>query len=79
MSIGSQAFYELEDLIINNEHFIKRSDGVVMSCNPSGIVFVPSQLIKLKVDYGVEFIQSFLFHAFDNSELISITFEIQKN
>lgn len=93
-SIGINTFYELIDLIINNEHFIKRSDGVVMSCNPPGIVFVPSHLTKLEVDYGIEFIHSFSFYrskiksirfpsslkkigmyAFNDRELISITFE----
>lgn len=48
-------------LIINNENFITKENGVVMSLNPRGIVFVPNELIELKIDPDVEIIYSNAF------------------
>lgn len=38
--LTSNAFYRPEDLIINNENFIKSENKVIMSKNPRGIYFV---------------------------------------
>lgn len=62
-SLGVEAFPHLENLIINNESFITRSDGVIISQNPKGIVFVPKQLTEIEVDHDVEVIHSFAFYG----------------
>lgn len=68
--IGFNALGGSEDLIINNENFIKRDDGVVISLNPLGIVFVPKRLTELEIEEGVEVIYS---SAFYKSNISSIT------
>lgn len=49
-----------DDIIINNENFIKMENGVVMSLNPKGIVFVPRELTEIET-LGVEVIYSRAF------------------
>lgn len=61
-SLELDSLWKLEDLIINNESFIKREDGVVLSQNPPGIVFVPKHLTELEVDSGIEVIYSNAFY-----------------
>lgn len=55
-SLGFRSLNILEDLII------KREDGVVISQNPPGIVFVPKHLTELEVDTDIESIYSYAFY-----------------
>lgn len=61
-SLSNNSLPSLEDIIINNENFIKRDDGVVISIKPRGIVFVPSRLTDMEIDPNVEIIHSFAFY-----------------
>lgn len=69
-SIGNNALCKLNDLIINNNNFIKRDDGVVMSLDPPGIVFVPEKLNELDVEKNLEIIYS---NAFSKSNIRCLT------
>lgn len=62
-SLGYSSFliFGLNDLIINNENFIKRDDGVVLALSPPGIVFVPRELEVFEIDSNIEDLYSFSF------------------
>lgn len=62
-SLGFNALPKLKDLIINNEHFVKMENGVVMSMNPRGIVFVPVELTEIDIDPCVKVIYSNAFYG----------------
>lgn len=70
-SIGFSAFYHLTDLIITNKNFVKDVNGVVMSLNPRGIVFVPQSLTELQINSDIEIIYSY---AFNESQIKSLSF-----
>lgn len=45
-SIGIHAFPVLEKLKINNGNFITRKDGMVSSCCPKALIFIPKYMIE---------------------------------
>lgn len=49
-SFGFNALKNLDRLKVNNEYFVTKENGAVMPLNPRGIVFVPKNLKKLKID-----------------------------
>lgn len=64
-SVGSR-LKELDcsaKLIINNEHFITRNYGVVLSLHQPGIVFVPESISEFEIDQSIEVIYSYAFHS----------------
>lgn len=54
LSISHGIYRKLDDIIIDNEHFIKRDDVVVVTNCPKGIVFVPKNLKNFVIDSNVE-------------------------
>lgn len=68
-SLAYNSFCCLDNLIINNENFVRREDGVVISLNPPGIVFVPKHLTEFDVGSDVEVIYS---NAFCESSIESL-------
>lgn len=61
-SIGFHSFGKLDSLVINNEHFTTNENGVIMSINPKGIVFVPKSLENLNIDQDIEVVYSNAFY-----------------
>lgn len=59
--LGLNSLPNLNNLIINNENFVTLDNGVVMSLEPRGIVFVPRDLTELEIDPDVEVIYSYAF------------------
>lgn len=68
-SLAYNSFCCLDNLIINNENFVRREDDVVISLNPPGIVFVPKHLTEFDVGSDVEVIYS---NAFCESSIESL-------
>lgn len=68
-NLAFDSLSRLDDLIINNENFIKLENGVVMSMNPKGIVFVPKALKIIELDSDIEMIYS---NAFKESLITNI-------
>lgn len=62
-SLGFKSLPKLRNLIINNENYVKMENGVVISMNPSGIVFVPIELTVLDIDPCIEVIYSNAFYG----------------
>lgn len=60
-SLSCSALNNLDELIINNDFYIKRDDGVIMSSDGKEIVFVPKKLTELVIDSNVEAIYSYAF------------------
>lgn len=61
-SLDFEAFVEKpRSVIINNENFVTMDNGVVMSLNPRGIVFVPNNLKEINIDPNIEVIYSCSF------------------
>lgn len=69
-SLAFNAFSRLSELVINNKNFITMENGVIMSMNPRGIVFVPSHLDKLKIDQSVEVIFSCAFYYTEIRDIV---------
>lgn len=69
-SLGFNSLPDLDNLVINNEHFITCENGVVMSVNPRGIVFVPRKLKRLRIEPGVEVIYSYAFSYSNITKLV---------
>lgn len=59
--IDVNALHFLDDLILNNENYVKMDNGVVLSKNPHGIVFVPKNLTEIQIDSNIEVIFSSAF------------------
>lgn len=71
-SLGFNTFPCLDEFSnINNEDFITTKEGVVMSLNPMGIVFVPKHLTELVLNDDIEVIYSC---AFMKTSITSIKF-----
>lgn len=69
-SLAFDSLPVLEDLIINNENFVKKENGVVISLNPKAIVFVPRQLTELLFDFDVEVIYSRAFFKINIKKMV---------
>lgn len=61
-SLAHNAFGFLKELIINNESFVTKENGVIMSQNPRGIVYVPRKLAEINVEPDIEVIYSNSFY-----------------
>lgn len=72
-SLGYNALhlFHLEKLIINNENFTTREDGIVISLKPRGIIFVPGRITDVMIDPGTEIIYG---SAFKRSKIKRIMF-----
>lgn len=62
-SLGFHRLATFNSITINNEHFTTRENGVVVSNNPIGIVFVPKDLVELDIDFDVEIVYSKAFNG----------------
>lgn len=76
-TLGFKALPNTRSLVLNNENFATMKNGVVMSMNPRGIVFVPNSLTELEIDPDIEVIYSYAFYQ-SNIKTLSFPKSLKK-